>query len=324
MGRLLLPAGLALLIGATPAGAMQEPVDSATFEAWMSEVSNWGRWGIDDELGTLNLITDEKRAAAASLIRTGAVVSLARELETSSSAHNTYPLLHEMTGTGLTSPVFSGDRLSIRYHGLAHSHLDALAHAFHDGRMYNGYSQTLVDESGARRNSITAVGDGIIGRGVLIDVPWLRGVEYLEPDEAIYPEELEEWVERTGVRIEPGDVVLVRTGRWARVQAVGEWSPFERLSGLHASTALWLKERDVGAVGSDGGFDVLPSGVEGEAFPLHKLLLVSMGTPLFDNLDLEALSRRAVTQNRWEFFFATAPLRVVGGVGSPLNPVAIF
>lgn len=290
----------------------------------MSEVSNWGRWGDSDQLGTLNLITPAQRLAASELIRSGVAVSLARELETEASAHNTFPFVHEMTGTGLTSPVFSGDQLSIRYHGLAHSHLDALGHAFHNGQMYNGLSQTLVSEEGAQRLSIAVMGEGIVSRGVLIDIPWLRGVDYLEPGEAIYPAELDQWSERTGVEIQSGDVVLIRTGRWARLAAEGEWSPFERLAGLHASAAAWLKDRDVGAVGTDAGLDVIPSGVEGEGFPLHKLVIVAMGSPLFDNLDLESLSAHAEAESRWEFFFAAAPLRVEGGVGSPLNPLAIF
>lgn len=301
-------------------------VSAETFAEWMSELSNWGRWGDDDELGTVNLITAEKRVNAARLVEKGISVSLARDLDKSESLHNTYPLKQEMNATGLepSGDQYSGDSYWIRYHGLAHSHLDALCHVFYDDKMYNGFAQTLVTATGAQRLSIRSLADGIFTRGVLIDIPWAKGVPYLEPGTAIFPEDLDAWATKSGVSVGPGDVVLIRTGRWARLDAKGPWQVWEALAGLHASSIKWLRDRDVAVVGTDAGVDVIPSGVDGQPFPVHRLLVVAMGTPIFDNLDLEPLSREAINQERWDFLFTAAPLRVPGGTGSPLNPIATF
>lgn len=301
-------------------------VSAETFKEWMSELSNWGRWGDDDELGTVNLITAEKRVKAARLVEKGISVSLARDLDKSESPHNTHPLKHEMHGTGLelSGDQYAEDSYWIRYHGLAHSHLDALCHVFHNDKMYNGFAQTLVTETGAQKLSIRSLADGIFTRGVLIDIPWARGVPYLEPGTAIFPEDLDAWAAKSGVRVGPGDVVLIRTGRWARLDDKGPWQGWEALAGLHASSIKWLRYRDVAVVGTDAGVDVIPSGVEGQYLPVHSLLVVAMGTPIFDNLDLEQLSKEAIRQERWEFLFTAAPLRVQGGTGSPLNPIATF
>ena len=319
---------LALLLcsAKTVEAQSQTEVSAETFAEWMSELSNWGRWGDDDELGTVNLITAKKRVDAARLVKTGISVSLARDLEKSESLHNANPLKHEMNFTGLEpgGGQFSGDSYWIRYHGLAHSHLDALGHVFYDGKMYNGFAQTLVTDAGAQKLSISTLAHGIFSRGVLIDVPWTKGVSYLEPGTAILPEDLDAWAAESGVRLSPGDVVLIRTGRWARLEDKGPWPVGEALAGLHASAVKWLKDRDVAVVGTDAGVDVIPSGVEGQPFPVHRLLIVAMGTPIFDNLDLEQLRKEAIRQKRWEFLFTVAPLRVRGGTGSPLNPIATF
>jgi len=320
---------LALLTGLTVVALAQDrPMVSAEqFEKWMSELSNWGRWGEDDQLGTLNLITPEKRVSAARLVEKGISVSLARDLEKTESSDGTYyAFKNEMNFTGLepNMGMFSGDSFWIRYHGLAHSHLDALCHAFHEGRMYNGHAQTMVTNAGCQALAITGPSNGFFTRGVLIDIPWLKGVSYLEPKTAIYPDDLNAWSDKAGVEIQPGDVVLIRTGRWARLKGTGQRDNYESLPGLHASSVKWLKNRDVAAVGTDAGVDVLPTGVEGQPGPVHKLLLVAMGTQVFDDLDLEELSKEAKRFRRWEFLFTAAPLRAPGGTGSPLNPLAIF
>ena len=301
-------------------------VSAETFAEWMSELSNWGRWGQHDELGTVNLITAKKRVSAAQLVKTGISVSLARDLDKSASLHNVSPLRHEMNFTGLEpgGGQFSGDSYWIRYHGLAHSHLDALGHVFYNGKMYNGFAQGLVTDAGAQKLSINTLAHGIFSRGVLIDVPWTKGVPYLEPGTAILEEDLDAWEAKSGVRLSPGDVVLIRTGRWARLEDKGPWAVGEALAGVHASAVKWLRNRDVAVVGTDAGVDVIPSGVEGQPFPVHRLLIVAMGTPVFDNLDLEQLSEEAIRQKRWDFLLTVAPLRVQGGTGSPLNPIATF
>ena len=190
--------------------------------------------------------------------------------------------------------------------------------------MDNGFPQALVTDAGCQRLSIRSIGDGLLTRGVLIDIAWLKGLPFLEPDTAILPSDLDQWTDRTGLEIRAGDVVLLRTGRWARRAENGAWNAYESLAGLDTASVRWLRERDVSAVGTDAAVDILPSSVEGEEFPAHALLIVAMGTPIFDNLDLEALSEEAQRQGRWEFLFTAAPLAVPGGTGSPLNPIATF
>jgi len=320
-----------LLTVAGPAGpfaaadaALPETVTRAQFEAWFKEISNWGRWGKDDELGTLNLITPEKRKAAAALVRDGVSVSLALGLNKTADALNTNPFEQVLTVGEFGGHAVAGDRYSIQYHGFAHSHMDGLTHFSHDGKLYNGVSVDVLEKGGARKLGIQNAKDGIFTRGVLVDIPWLRGVEFLEPGTAITSEDLEAWEAKTNVKIGSGDVLLIRTGRWERVRQKGQWNFLEEAAGSHASLARWLKARDVAVIGSDGVSDVIPSRVEGLVNPLHELVLVSLGMPLLDNLDLDPLAREARQRGRWTFLFVGSPLRVPGGTGSPLNPLAIF
>ena len=153
---------------------------------------------------------------------------------------------------------------------------------------------------------------------------WFKEVDFLEPGTAITVADLEAWEQKTGVTVGSGDVLLVRTGRWERVRQKGQWNFLEAAAGMHASVAQWLKERDVALIGCDGVSDVMPSGVEGLANPLHELVLVGLGMRILDNLNLDDVAQAAKARNRWEFLFVGAPLRVVGGTGSPLNPLAVF
>lgn len=190
--------------------------------------------------------------------------------------------------------------------------------------MYNGVSADVLKPTGATRLGIHNASGGVFTRGLLVDMPWLKGVDYLEPGTVITVADLEAWEKKTRLKVGSGDVLLVRTGRWEAVRQIGQWNFLEKAAGLHASVAKWLKERDVAIVGSDGVNDVMPSGVEGLANPLHELVLVGLGLRLLDNLDLDPLARQAAKRKRWEFLFVGAPLRVVGGTGSPLNPLAVF
>ncbi len=151
----------------------------------------------------------------------------------------------------------------------AHSHMDGLTHFSHDGKLYNGVSVDVLEKGGARKLGIQNAKDGIFTRGVLVDIPWLRGVEFLEPGTAITSEDLEAWEAKTSVKIGSGDVLLIRTGRWERVRQRGQWNFLEEAAGSHASLARWLKARDVAVIGSDGASDALPSRVEGLVNPLH-------------------------------------------------------
>ncbi len=315
---------MAAAVAAESAYAQQRAeVTEATVDQWMMDLSNRGRWGDDDELGTLNLITSEHRVRAAGLVSSGLSVSLSHDYLKERAQDATSPFEHQLLGS--PQGGFLSDRYTIAYHGYAHSHMDALCHYSSDGLMYNGISRETVDlEEGCVKLGITNVKQGIVTRGILMDIARLKGVEYLEPGTPIYVEDLEAWEAEAGVRVGPGDVVFVRSGRWARRAQEGPWATGRLAAGLHASVAPWLKERGVAMLGSDYTNDVYPSGVQGVVQPIHLLTLVSMGLWLFDNLDLEAVAEAAADEGRWEFMFVAAPLAVQGGTGSPLNPLAIF
>jgi kynurenine formamidase len=157
-----------------------------------------------------------------------------------------------------------------------------------------------------------------------MDIPRLKGVDYLDPGTPIYPEDLAAWEQQAGFKVESGDVVFIRTGRWKARAEKGPWDTTGASSGLSASCVKWFHDRDIAIIGSDDSADVLPSGVEGFVQPVHLLFLVALGTPIFDNMDLEAVAEEAARQNRWEFLLTAAPLAVEGGTGSPLNPIATF
>ncbi|MEZ5399084.1 MAG: cyclase family protein [Bryobacteraceae bacterium] len=300
------------------------PVTAATVESWMKELSNWGRWGASDELGAINLITPEKRRAAARLVRDGVTVSMAHNVVKEKMADNPSPFAHEMTATGAGSGQFAVDRYGVSYHGFAHSHMDALCHMFWNGKLYNGYERATVSEQGAGRLGIQNLKNGIFTRAVLMDIPRLKGVEWLEPGTAIYPEDLDAWEKKSGAKVTAGDIVLIHTGRWALRKAKGPWAISNNAAGLHASCARWLKARDAAILGSDGASDVMPSQVEGVRQPIHQLVLIAMGMPIFDNLDLDDVAREAAARKRWAFLVTAGPLAVEGGTGSPLNPIAVF
>jgi kynurenine formamidase len=306
-------------------GQQSRTVTKATVDRWMKELSNWGRWGKEDQMGTVNLITPAKRRQAAALVKDGVSVSLAHDTLIEKAADNGSPFSHVMTATG-ARPLgqFSVDEYKVSYHGFAHTHMDSLCHIFYQGQMYNGVRQETITDTGAQRLAVTNFKNGIFTRGILMDIPRLKGVPYLEPGTAIYPEDLDAWEKKVGVKVGPGDVIFIRTGRWARRAAKGPWDIGSKAAGLHASCVPWLKARDVAMIGSDAASDVLPSGVPGVTQPIHQLVLIALGTPIFDNCDLEAVSAEAAKRNRWEFLISASPIPVPGGTGSPLNPIATF
>jgi len=315
---------LTLCLSVMPAPAQQR-VDRVTLDRWMQDLSNWGRWGKDDQLGTVNLITPAKRKSAAALVKEGYAVSLSSNAETEKSADNPFPFGHEMISTGADpKPMFGMDIYTTRYHGLVLTHLDALSHMFYQGKMYNGYSQEQVDKQGAHQLAVTAYKNGLVSRGILMDIPRLKGVKYLEPSTPVYPADLDAWEKKAGIKVDSGDIVFIRTGRWSRRAEKGPWNTEEAAAGMHVSCARWFHQRDVAAIGSDTHGELMPSPVKGVPFPIHQLLLIAMGTPMFDNCDLEALSEVAAVRHRWEFLLTAAPLTVPKGTGSPLNPIAIF
>ena len=310
------------LFAQSPGAAGAPPqVSRADFERWKKEHSNWGRWGPDDQVGALNLITPAKRRQAAALVKEGVSVSLSRVADTEKAIDNPDPFEHTMIAIG-------ADRMGVVPHGVAHTHLDSLAHIHYDGVFYNGYKPDAgsVMKSGHTRNSIVNLKNGIFTRGVLVDLPRLKGVPYLEPGTPIYAQDIEAWEKMAGVKIGPGDAVFLRTGRWARRAALG---PFDtnrtaRRSGPSASMIPWLRQRDVALLGGDVPPSVAPSDVEGETGAVHDFALVYLGVHIFDNCDLEALAEAAQARKRWDFLLTVAPLVIQGGTGSPVNPIATF
>ena len=285
---------------ATALLAAEPSIEKTTLDRWMHELSNWGRWGKDDQLGTVNLITPAKRLVAAALIKEGFTVSLSSDADTVKSADNEFPFEQEMIATGNDpNPMFGMDIYRTRYHGKVLTHMDALSHMFDQGKMYNGYSQAEVNRQGAQKLSVIAYKNGLVSRGILMDIPILKGVKYLEPSVAIVPADLDAWEKKAGIKVTSGDIVFVRTGRWARRAEKGPWNTEIQAAGMHASCAQWFHQRDVAMVGSDTHGELMPSPVKGVAFPMHQLLLLAMGTPMFDNCDLEPLSREAATRKRW-------------------------
>jgi len=293
----------------------------------MHSLSNWGRWGKDDQLGALNLITSAKRKQAAALVKEGLSVSLAHDAIKQKS-FDSPPFEHRMVETGLMADKRgAADVYSVQYHGFTVTHPDALCHVFYGDKMYNGFSKTEVTQDGAAKLSVNNIKAGIFTRGVLMDLPRLFGGDYLRGGRAIYPDDLDAWEKQAGVKVESGDAILIRTGRWARFKAEGEWDPLTNSAGVDVSCMPWLKQRDVAVLGSDLASDVMPSGVAGTApgfLPVHLIAIAAMGVPILDNCDFETLGETAAARKRWAFLLTVAPLAVEGGTGSPVNPIATF
>ncbi|HET9949337.1 MAG TPA: cyclase family protein [Longimicrobiales bacterium] len=314
--------------------ATQDPAVRVTLEdlrVWERELSNWGRWGHDDQHGTLNLITPEKTLEAARLVRDGVTVSLAHFVteEKAIDSQTFAPTEHRMTSidpaTGL--PRFALDAISFSLHDGQLSHLDALCHyrTEQNGEyvVFNGYPQNL-DADGCKDLAIDRMAGGYVTRGILVDMPLLRGVDWLEPTTPIFVSDLEEWERFAGVRVEPGDVLLVRTGRWALREAEGPWAYGQGGAGLHASVLPWLRERGVALLVGDAVNDVQPSGVEGINRPVHQLTQVTLGLPIVDNGYLEDVARAAAARRRWEFMISWQIPAIEGGTAAPFNAIATF
>jgi len=307
---------------------------SSDVAALFERVKNWGRWGPEDESGTLNFLTPQIVAAAATAVRSGHTVSCARDFPVHPHPENPFPAQHHMVVAGDDPCVPGGhgletsmDYIGIAFHGMASTHIDALCHVFVGGRMYNGWPATDVKSTGARRNSIMCTKNGIVGRGVLLDLPRVLGLPFLDPDPEITPDHLEAAEKALGVTLGEGDIALIRTGRDERRTSVPTTSPDgQRLAGLHPSVAEWLHTRKVSALGGDGVHDPLPGGAryEGWPVPIHMCALAGMGLHLLDNLWLEDLATACIEAGRWSFLFTIAPLRIERGTGSPVNPIAIL
>jgi kynurenine formamidase len=287
-------------------------VTKQQFDRWMTELSNWGRWGKEDERGALNLITADKRKQAALLAKTGTTVSLSQQIEREQPAASPQP--RPVNRAGAFDHVFliDGDylyeRQEIEYHGGRLSHFDALCHVSYNGKLYNGlnFKEVVTEKGGCSKLAATAAKDGIVTRGILLDIPGTR----------VRREDVDAWEKRTGLKISPGDALLLRTKRpGAGAAAFGS-------AGYEPSILPFLKERDVALLGSDVAQE--GGSIPGLFIPIHTFTIVALGLNLLDNLALDELAATAEKLKRWEFMLVVEPLRVRNGAGSAVNPVAVF
>jgi kynurenine formamidase len=295
---------------------------------YMTTLSNWGRWGTDDQRGTLNLIDPSTRDAAARLVRDGNAVSCAWDLQEAQR-------FMKRTGEGLRDPdrptppkrwAVASEHLDLEFHSRSVTHLDAPSHMSWDGRCYNDVPAARVTaEWGALSLAVTEAATGVLTRGVLLDLPALFSLDHLPSDFRVEPEHLEEAERRQGVRVETGDALLIRLGQgWIR-RALGFDAALEGpRPGCHHSCLPWFHERSISLLGSDSTNDPEPVGEEELPVPIHVVGLVAMGLWLLDNVNLEDLVDHCRLTGRYEFLFVVSPLRLVGATGSPVNPLAVF
>jgi kynurenine formamidase len=299
-------------------------VTSADIDSYFEKLSNWGRWGADDEIGTLNLVTPERVVAAGALVTEGVSISCARPVVTEPFAADVAsPPQHFMVESGEDeSAESSSDYIGLAFHGQTITHVDALCHVFWHGSMYNDRRSSLVTTHGAEQCSVEAMSAGATTRGVLLDIPKLNGVEWLDAGQPVGVAELEAAEAEQGVRVGAGDALLLRTGWSARRTALGPLPPKAGRPGLHASALPWLRERDIAILAADTANDVIPSGFSDHRIPVHTVGIVAMGLCLIDACQFEDLAAKCNELGRWEFMFTLAPLVLRSATGSPVNPIA--
>jgi len=303
------------------------------------QVRNWGRWGPDDELGTLNYITPDTIAAACRLATGGKVFALGIPLQREgpqSGTRQRFNPIHAMFRDGGDRPRTPADVAEMQGYGGSDDWIvmplqsvtqwDSLAHIFYDGKMWNGYSADLVTSTGAAKNSIDKTRDKLVGRGVLLDVARHKGVRALEPGYAITVADLEATAAAAGVDVRRGDLLLIRTGHMSRYLDRGDWRHFDLdpFPGVSVYAAPWLHARQIAAVASDNyAVEVRPSEIPGFRNPFHVCAIPNMGLTLGEIFHLEDLAADCAADGRYEFLLVAPPLPVTRGVGTPINPYAI-
>jgi kynurenine formamidase len=307
------------------------PISRAEFDALFDRLKNWGRWGADDQRGTLNYITPAHTAAAARLVRSGRTVSMSLPINTKAGPDNIHPAIHYMSlmhdVEGVGSIGFAMDFIGMDFHGDSHTHIDAPCHVSYEGLLYNGKPATSLRSNGATVGDITLMSAGVVGRGVLLDIPRLKGVKWLEPGTFVTADDLCAAEAAEDVRLGEGDIFLFRTGHHRRRLELGAWDPNETgdgRAGLDPYALELLHERRVSVFLPDGDGETVPGRVPGMSGEIHALQIVAMGMVCADSIQLEDVSMICAAEKRWEFMVALAPLLLPGGTGSPFNPIAIF
>jgi len=293
------------------------------FDIIYSQVNNKNKWGPNDKLGTINYITNEKVLSALKIPTNGVSVSLSFNMVDDSTRLNSSSYDNISNFSYKPIPMEHNgynwiiDNYEIAYHGFTHSHIDGINHLSKDGEMYNGFTDPSI-------LGIDNYKNGIISKGILIDVPLLHSKEYVEAGYKVTLKDILDFENIYNVKIEKGDVLLIRTGRWIEKKRKGDWDFPKKNAGIHYNIIPLLSERGIAVLGSDGTSDSNPPLIKEEGSPIHMLTLVAMGMPLLDNLNLDELSKKARELNKWEFLISFQPLRFEGGTGSPLNALAIF
>jgi kynurenine formamidase len=305
------------------------PLTADEFDALYHELKSAASWGPSDRRGGLNNITPTQMLAAVGEVRFGRAVSLSTPVEATQSPDNPEPCHHHMTrpvdGQGAAAGLdFAMDNFEMNVHGNAHSHIDALCHVIYDAKLYNDVAVDTITPSGATALSIEVAHDGIVGRGVLLDIPRLRGVSWLEPGDHVTAADLLAAEEAQHVRVGQGDLLFVRVGHSRRRNELGPWDAAQARSGLHPTAMEFVAQRRVAVLGSDGNNDAAPHTTEGVAFPVHVLAVNALGLHLLDYLQFEDLVPFCEQQGRWSFLCVIAPLRLPAATGSPVNPIAIL
>ena len=302
-------------------------------------VRNWGRWGPDDEIGTLNYITPEAIAAASRLVTTGKVFSLGIPMDRhgpQSGTRQRFNPIHAMFRDGGDAPRTPAEIAAMEGYGGSDDWIvmplqcatqwDSLAHIFYEGKMYNGFDATLVTSTGAAKNSIDKTRNKIVGRGVLLDVARYKNVRALEPGYAITVDDLQGTAAAARVSIQPGDLLLIRTGHMSRYLDRGDWRNFDLdpFPGVSVYTAPWMHDKQIAAVASDNyAVEVRPSELAGFRNPFHVVAIPNMGLTLGEIFFLEELAADCATDGRYAFLLVAPPLPVTRAVGTPINPYAL-
>ena len=303
---------------------------------YMDTLTNWGRWGKEDQLGTLNLITSTTRLNAIKLIEDGISISCSRPLipeiapdirfQFSRFAIDTGEHREDTTSNAENNRRGASEFIGMVFHGMNVTHIDSLSHMFWNGKMYNGFSSNEVTSGqGTQKNAVDVAINGILSKCVLLDIPLLKNKKWLSSDEYVLPEDIENAEKYFNVNVEPGDILLIRTGNYKRRLEEGPSNPtVSGVTSCHVACAPYFKKKDISLLGSDSPNDINPSPYPNLRFPLHTVCLIGMGLWFLDNANLEQLASECIKRNRWSFTLSINPLDLKNCTGSPVNPVAIF